>query len=711
MLIVILSGIFILTSCESLSTTSNRFSSEEIILRLNETKPIDIFLLIDQSGSMSGIPGVPATDPTGLRAEAAKYFVNNLSTKSDKKNPNRIGVINFGTSASLSSTIPLTPVYYEDQKNINFITTNIRPLNLGETNFISALKLAYSQFSASGTFSNNRNSAIVIFTDGEPSDSRNLSLEEYFSEINGFVKKSFSNSGTKFFMVGIDKQGKTWSKTLSYWKNIVPENQIFKITQMQDLKKVFNNIIRQLFQIPSVPPDIVGEAKKTFTVPPYLDSLELHAFFESRNANLEIHNPDNKIIQFNENGGNVRIDKGSYSLFIIPNPEPGYWNYKLTDGKGKVLIYKNFIPGSIGVISPADSYPVGKSSRVIVKFSRKDGSEIISNPKYPLRFVVSIKDKDGNKIFSDILKKQFGETYQTAKLFTPLKNGVYSLHFEVAGGTEYSYSQTKDINVKIIPYVDFIKPKEGSTIPVSNSIHLSVRLEENGKALDPKNGFETDPLLLLRAQIKDSPYIRQSRTKIEPEVIWLDSEKNDPSIFTCLLPVEEPQEGSYTVLVALKGLNKKLGDYSDISVLDITMKKNLVQKIIFVLQYFLIGLFLVWILQWLIFILWRRKKKCPQSQIGVYIKEKKEDSVPLKRLVIQASLSGKRYRLLKLKRKSFKNINGYLFVFGSYNSVYYAYFDSKLKYILFPSIAIFGKRILSRGYEKRILENLYILLQ
>ena len=45
----------------------------------------DIFLLLDQSGSMNGYPGHPATDPEGLRVQASKYLIRNIAQKATKE--------------------------------------------------------------------------------------------------------------------------------------------------------------------------------------------------------------------------------------------------------------------------------------------------------------------------------------------------------------------------------------------------------------------------------------------------------------------------------------------------------------------------------------------------------------------------------------------------------------------------------------------------
>lgn len=58
-----------------------------------EEKAFDIFLVLDQSGS------ILTTDAQELRIQAAKYFVDYFASFSRQDSQNRIGLVNFGTEA------------------------------------------------------------------------------------------------------------------------------------------------------------------------------------------------------------------------------------------------------------------------------------------------------------------------------------------------------------------------------------------------------------------------------------------------------------------------------------------------------------------------------------------------------------------------------------------------------------------------------------
>jgi hypothetical protein len=136
----------------------------------NSEVPTDILLILDQSGSMSR--GKTPTDPGGLRVEGSRAFLEFVAGRSRSEMPNRFGVINFGTDASLKHGAALSQIGFTEDPSIKAIAEQIKPLNLGDTSFIRALSLAVELFRDGGALGKPGNKAIVIFTDGEPDDPR-----------------------------------------------------------------------------------------------------------------------------------------------------------------------------------------------------------------------------------------------------------------------------------------------------------------------------------------------------------------------------------------------------------------------------------------------------------------------------------------------------------------------------------------------------------
>lgn len=264
--------VFFFVSCaeKKEKTFTSRKAGESLSLASEERGfAIDAFLLLDQSGSMNGVPGHPATDPQGLRVDAGKYLIRNIASNSDETMPNRIGIVNFGSFAPNDLTIPLTKATKTpNDEGVTSLGSSLKVLSLGDTSFISALKAAHYGFIAKDTFGQKRKPVIIIFTDGEPDDSRKLTQEAYFKEINDFISASLQPQGCDIYIIGIDAAGTNWVKSAPIWKRILPEDHVYQISNMAQLQEQFNQAIRRIFGIPLVPPDVITSKGLEFDIPP-----------------------------------------------------------------------------------------------------------------------------------------------------------------------------------------------------------------------------------------------------------------------------------------------------------------------------------------------------------------------------------------------------------------------------------------------------------
>lgn len=359
---------------------------------------LDVFLLIDQSGSMFGPKG---TDPKGLRISATQYFARNIAFKVAQKSPHRVGIINFGTTAPKKLMIPLTRA---NEDSIELVMSELKVVNLHYTSFISALKIAYQEFTAKGSFiSPGRKPVVIIFTDGRPDDPRHLALNQYFKEIEGYIDRKLKPNGCELFIVGIDKTGKSWLKDKPRWEVILP-GHVYEIKDMSQLREKFNEIIRQIFYIPEVQPDTVTQKGLEFDVPPYLEDIEFHIFPE-KEVVLAIYRSNGEKVDTAD--ADVRIRRyPHYEMVSITDPSPGKWRYEIEKGKGKVEVYRNPIPIKMELLRPLSIHPLKKQMDIEASFLRPDGREVKEYPQFPLRFT-------GRVIFPrEIIESRLKYVYQ-----------------------------------------------------------------------------------------------------------------------------------------------------------------------------------------------------------------------------------------------------------------------------------------------------------
>jgi uncharacterized protein YegL len=630
-------------SDKGIKTFTARKASETLSLASEERVfAVDVFLLLDQSGSMNGSPGHSATDPQGLRVNASEYLIRNIASNSDESSPNRIGIVNFGSTAPAHLTIPLTKVTKAaNDEGVGNLKSSLKVLSLGDTSFISALKSAYNGFESFDTFTQRRKPIIIIFTDGEPDDERKLSQEEYFKEIGNFISTSLQPNGCDIYIIGIDAAGTNWVSSDPNWKKILSDRFVYQISNMQQLREQFNEAIRQIFGIPPVPPEVVTPKGLEFDIPPYLEKVEFHVFPEQKGLTLAIFGPDGVAIA--ESSPKVSVSKHeTYDIITVFEPVYGKWKYQVVGGEGKIEVYRNAVPVNMKLISPREIHPLAKPMKLVASFVKMDGNEVVEIPEYPIGLTAKVISPDGSESNIRFNRGEKGICFGTPSFDNTKTEGVYRIVLTMKGGDVYKSSQERIIQVKSIPYVVVDKPLTDSSLSFRQSLQVEARLLHDGKPIKPEDEFFDHPGALVLAQVVQTPGGGKS------EAIWLDTvpDSQSPGQFYGLLPVELKQEGQCVLVVKLSGQLRSgenlAGDYSEVKFL---AQPNMWQRIsrtsawIFYIVAIIIFLALsIWLI-WLI--------SLPVMQGHLYIYQSTgETNVPL----AQQRLERRKFRFFKVKK-------------------------------------------------------------
>ena len=567
--VVALLSIFLLLniSCSRREETyTTRKAKDSLSLAAEETGfAADVFLLLDQSGSMNGYPGRPATDPEGLRIQASKYLIRNIAQKSTGELSHRIGIVNFGTTAPADLTVPLAEVTKTmGDPGVQNLVASLRTLSMGDTSFISALNAAYQGFIAKETLKGNRKPVIIIFTDGEPDDPRKLDSEKYFQEMEDFNVSSLKPYGCDLYVIGIDVAGSTWAKSAPGWSRIVPPGRVYQINDMDELREKFNEAIRQIFGIPPVPPDLVTAGGFEFDVPPYLQKMEFHVFPEREGLTLSVFGPDGAAVDIGSEKAPVQ-EYETYDIITIMEPPHGKWRYEIVQGEGRIEVYRNAIPIKMELISPRKVHPLGKPMNLMASFLRPDGGEVFEIPEYPIGLTAKVIAPDGSENDIKFERGEKGLCFGTPSIGDINLKGFYRIILTMKGGDVYKSSTERRTEVRSMPYVMVDRPASGSSLKFSHSLPVEASLLLNGESLAPEKEFTDHPDYLMLAQVVQTPDGKSS------ESIWLapTSDGQIPGRFHGILPVELKHRGRHVLMARLAGElrsgQESFSDYSEVS--------------------------------------------------------------------------------------------------------------------------------------------------
>lgn len=440
------------------------------------TRPkFDIFLIIDHSGSMKGDSMDPIpSDPEGIRVKAAKYFVDYLQHFSDPASIHRISIINFGSDTPDDKQIPLTPL--NSVQKAKEIKDKIQEYSLGYTNFLQAIKKAHEFFQKDQIPGEARQPVIIIFTDGEPKDTRGLSKEAYFKELEDYANTNLKNmkmpgvarqTSYKMYVIGLDARGAYWKRDEAQWNHLTSNGaSLLSQANEEELEARYGKIIETLFSTQAGDwQDLKAGEELKFIIPPYVEKalITVKKDLKVQNQKLEILTPKGAPLK---EGAKLQASPGAgITLYALVEPEAGEWKLKLTPN-GKVRVKNDLLPIRLEITRPQPIHPVGESLDMSVTFLRSDGHPITPLSQYPISLSAAIKKPDGS-ILRPSLKEDSKRRgyYRSDKPLPAATEGTHEITCEVNVGSflqtgNFTLSKTS-LPVEVKPIVYF-KPTSPS---------------------------------------------------------------------------------------------------------------------------------------------------------------------------------------------------------------------------------------------------------
>jgi hypothetical protein len=403
---------------------------------------VDLIILIDQSASMSGTVDHNATDPYNNRVTTAKYLIEYLHFDGayvNEERANRVTVLGFGSPDETHTLVGLTEV--ETANDVEQAQARIVSENLGNTSFISALRLVREQFPPA-TDSEPRQRIIVIITDGGPYDARTnrandpFTYGDYFSEIDSYYTEQLGADTFPLYVIGVDEENLYWSNVVRYWDRIAGDGHAVRVEEIEEANREIVRLLCPLMN-PNQPEDYCALADLgPHFVQPYASLVQFSFFKYDPEAEADLYapgeypgnpislsSPDVEIEMIAGEEGDARDE-----IYRISNPEPGCW---MTDrqGTGQVDVFVQVAFHSMEITSPSSAHPQVLPLTIELELLDDQGNPVSELPEYPVELVTQLFDAEGQP--HPIQVQHVGDgVYRTTSPMILNPSGFYTLTME-----------------------------------------------------------------------------------------------------------------------------------------------------------------------------------------------------------------------------------------------------------------------------------------
>ncbi len=345
---------------------------------------VEVVLLIDQSGSMGGVPidhPIP-NDPHGLRFYAPLHVIRWMGSDylgaSKLRLPSRpvvtyhVAVVDFGDETR--TRLPWTTIAPTSDKDWQKQEQKLEKVfqssheNLGNTNILAALREAAALFSQRADRQNDcPRRAIFLLSDGmpyvpPPEGSVGFSVVGHMEQVKRLVQGELKDMGVEVWVTALnDSNDNYWPRMKPYWEDILSQSTFgsqshaLKVDTEDEIAKRFTNIMRDLANR-NIEPVHIGPR----CVPPYLQQI-IFTFYKQdpKKEHLQISDP---VGLLTPNRTDVQVEVKGYDepieYLIVQRPIPGEWDIQTTAPRADVLIDEDTLP-AVGSIHLASGNPKG----------------------------------------------------------------------------------------------------------------------------------------------------------------------------------------------------------------------------------------------------------------------------------------------------------------------------------------------------------------
>ena len=362
---------------------------------------VDVLMLVDQSGSMGGVPyGVPSSvvpipnDPEGLRFVASQAAFNILGVDRlalHRTAEYRLGVISFGgpsaprqpvsdyaqVTLGLSRIAPSTPREWQAaQGTINPVLSGTSWLqqrkNLGSTSFIEPFEFACAEFGKHVSVPEPRR-VVLVMTDGMPERAyETVDVSAHFSKVRDVVRKCEPLRSAEIHVIGLTNiSNPRYFDTVEelWWQVTGSRDRVGLIASNQQLHQRVAGVIAGIVPWGS------RVSRKT-AVGTHLDRLIFRVFKTSATDVVRFYPAGSKGSDEYVRCGETVECEGSTDLMevlTVPFPRAGMWRIEVVSGRD-VEIWKTEVPVETSLETPASIVQFGQA-RARLRLLTQSGAE------------------------------------------------------------------------------------------------------------------------------------------------------------------------------------------------------------------------------------------------------------------------------------------------------------------------------------------------
>lgn len=364
---------------------------------------LDLVVLVDQSGSMTGAGGTARNDRHGLGHLLAAFTLELVATDAGHHRVrHRLGVVSFGSSARVD--LPLSEVVPESLARQRRAVAAIRSkASLGTTDFVAALGAAARLFQELPPEPGRRR-AILLITDGVPSGAAGA---QQGRELARLVADGFPGPCPEIGVVLLPAAAAGARERFRPTLRALSRGRIRELAgrpgeALAGLHPVVSGLLgtSTARSLPRRGPG--GESVETLILPPYLDSVVFDVLGEEAGAPIAIFAPgaaDRPLAPGSQGVEETRLGQVLRTV-AIRRPAPGTWTFRKPHPRARIeILSRQFFPRG-ELLAPAAGEPPRQHERAVIAYRviDGDGAPVRELPGYPLRPEVFLRRPDGSRI-------------------------------------------------------------------------------------------------------------------------------------------------------------------------------------------------------------------------------------------------------------------------------------------------------------------------